>query len=114
MKKLIEFPLEDSEETILIEVEEDERVSGMVPAARGDQPGVPEKAAATFQSAMDKMKPIATTIIKKIRSLHDAPDEVEVEFGLKMSAEAGAFVASACVDANYKVVLKWKKEEKKS
>jgi len=39
---------------------------------------------------------------------------VEVEFGLKMSAEAGAVVAAAGAEANYKVTLTWKREQKKS
>jgi len=85
----------------------------MIPAARGE-PGVPEKAHQTFEAALDKIRPAAQTIIKKLRSLHDAPDEIEVEFGLKLSAEAGAIIAAGGVGANYTVTLKWKREEKKA
>ncbi len=35
-------------------------------------------------------------------------------FGLKMNAEAGAVIASGGVEANYKVTLTWKREEKKA
>ncbi|MGH2593215.1 MAG: CU044_2847 family protein [Anaerolineae bacterium] len=42
--------------------------------------------------------------------MHDAPDEVGVEFGIKLNAEAGAFVALAGAEANYKVTLKWTKK----
>ncbi len=33
-----------------------------------------------------------------------------MEFGLKLSAEAGAFVASVGGEAHYKVTLKWRGE----
>jgi len=108
MKHLVEFPLEDGT-TILVEVDDSETGSVVRSGRVGD---VVSKSQKTFEEAMDKVKPAASAIIAKIRSLHDAPDEVEVEFGLKMSADAGAFVASAGVEANYKVTLKWKKEEK--
>ncbi|MFQ6102584.1 MAG: CU044_2847 family protein [Anaerolineae bacterium] len=104
MKRLVEFPLEDGG-SILVEVEEAER-PGMVPAAAAK--GVPEKAQQTFEAALEKVRPAAAVIIKKLRALHDPPDEIEVEFGLKMSAEAGAFVAAAGAEANYKVTLTWK------
>ena len=106
MKQLVEFPLEDGS-TILVEVESPEG-GGMVPAARGGETVV--KAQETFEAALDKVHPAASAIIAKLRDLHDPPDEIGVEFGLKMSAEAGAFVAAAGVEANYKVTLKWKRE----
>jgi hypothetical protein len=109
--KLVEFPLEDGT-TILIEVEATEE-AGMIPAARGE-PGVPEKAHQTFEAALDKIRPAAQTIIKKLRALYDPPDEIEVEFGLKLNAQAGAFIAAAGTEANYKVTLTWKREEKKA
>jgi hypothetical protein len=110
MKRLIEFPLEDGS-SMLVEVDEPESAGGVVKAARGSD--VVEKSQKTFEEAMDKVKPAAAAIIAKLRTLHDAPDEIEVQFGLKLSAAAGAFLASAGVDANYSVTLKWKKEEKK-
>ncbi len=108
MKKLVEFPLEDGG-TILVEVDVPEEM-GMVPAARGLD--VSDKARQTFEAAMDKVRPAAQVIIGKLRTLHDPPDEIEVEFGLKMSAEAGAIFAAGGVEANYKVTLTWKRETK--
>ena len=108
MKHLIEFPLEDGS-SILVEVDEAEGLGGVVRASRVVDDTI-QKAGQTFEAALDKVKPAAAAIIAKLRSLHDAPDEVEVQFGLKLSADAGAFVASAGVEANYTVTLKWKKE----
>lgn len=117
MKKLIEYKLTNGG-SIFIEVEENEPTDrlqeGMVPATpitRGHE--LIEKAAMDFERALDTIKPAAATIIKKIRSLNDVPDEIDVQFGLKLTASAGAVVAAAGVDANYTVTLKWKKPEKK-
>jgi len=107
MKQLVEFPLEDGG-SILVEVETPE-TAGMVPASRGGE--VVAKAQQTFEAALEKVRPAAGAIIAKLRALHDPPDEIEVEFGLKMSAEAGAIVAAAGVEANYKVTLTWKREK---
>ena len=104
MKRLVEFPLEDGG-SILVEVDVPEE-PGMVPAARGE---VVQRAQQTFETALDRVRPAAQAIIGKLRDLHDPPDEIEVEFGLKMSAEAGALVAAAGAEANYKVTLTWKR-----
>lgn len=109
MKRLIEFPLEDGG-TILVEVEAPEE-AGMVKAGLGE--GMPEQARQSFEAALEKIRPAAQAIIAKLRALHAPPDEIEVEFGLKMSAEAGAFVAAASAEANYKVTLTWKRERTK-
>jgi hypothetical protein len=111
MKRIIEFPLEDGN-SILVEVEEAEG-PGMVPAGRRGEKGAPERAQQTFEDAVEKIRPAATAITKKLRALHDPPDQVAVEFGLKLNAQAGAIIAAASTEANYKVTLTWKREEQK-
>ena len=106
MKRLIEFPLEDAT-SLIVEVDEPESTDPLVRAARPSE--VVTRVQQTFEEALDKVKPAASIIIQKLRSLHDSPDEIEVEFGLKLTAEAGAVVASAGVEANYKITLKWQK-----
>ena len=94
--------------SLLVEVDEPDAPGGLVRAARPGE--VAEQAKQTLEEALDKIKPAAQTIIAKLRELHDAPDEIAVEFGVKLSASAGAFIASAGVEANYKVALKWAKK----
>jgi hypothetical protein len=108
MKRLIEFPLEDGS-TVVIEVDEPEFEGSLIKAARPGE--VVIKAQQTFEHAIDKIKPGADVIIKQLRNLSDSPDEIKVFFGLKLSAEAGAVVAAAGIDANYSITLKWKKKE---
>lgn len=107
MKRLVEFATEENE-YIIVEVEEPE-IGGLVRAARPGE--IITKASQSFEESLEKVKPAANAIIMKLRSLHDQPDEIKVEFGLKLSADAGAVVASAGVEANYTVTLKWKKLE---
>ena len=108
MKQLIEFPLEEGG-SVVIEVEEPEPEGGVVRAARPGE--IAAKSAQSFEAALERIKPAASAIISKLRGLSDPPNEIEVEFGVKMSAEAGAVIATASVEANYKVVLIWKREE---
>lgn len=106
MTHFVEFLLEDGN-TILVEVNEEEP-DGVVKAARGGI--LVAKAQQTFDDAMEIVRPAAAIIIDKLRRLSDAPQEVEVQFGLKLNAEAGAVVAATGIEANYVVTLKWKKE----
>ena len=106
MTQLLEFPLENGE-TIWVEVAEPE-MGGLVPAARPGE--VVSRAQQTLEQALEKLKPTAEAIISKLRYISEPPDEIEVEFGLKLSAEAGAVLAAAGAEANYNVKLVWKRE----
>ena len=110
MKRLIEFPLEEGG-SIVVEVDEPVPEGGVVRAARPGE--IAAKAGQTFEAALERIKPLAGTIIAKLRGLHDPPDEAVVEFGLKMSGQAGSVVvASVGAEAHYKVTLTWRREKK--
>ncbi|WP_322798523.1 CU044_2847 family protein [Thermoflexus sp.] len=89
---------------------EEEEAPGMVPAARGE--GVSEQVRQTFEAALERVRPIAEAVIRKLRGLSDPPDQVEVEFGLKMNAQAGVVLTGAGAEAHYRVTLTWKQESK--
>lgn len=105
MKHLVEFPLEDGN-SVFIEVESDE-TEGMTPASPLSD--VPRKAQQTFEAALDSVRSVASVIVQKVQSLPKSPDEVEVEFSVKMDAAAGAIISTAGVEANFKITLTWKK-----
>jgi hypothetical protein len=56
-----------------------------------------------------KVRPAAEGIIANLRSISVPPAEIEVEFSIKLSAGAGAFIASAGGEAHYRVQLKWQR-----
>src|SRR5215208_3247381 len=109
MRRLVAFP-SDSGELILVEVEDlglsGETRRGLSPSA------VVERAQTSFEDALEKAKPMATSLVGKLRAIGDAagnpPDEVQVEFGIVLNAEAGAVLAAASAGANYKVTMTWK------
>jgi Trypsin-co-occurring domain 1 len=110
MKRLVEFPSE-SGEPIIVEVE-DLRIAGET--RRGlSTSTVLERAQTSFEDALEKARPMATSLVGKLRAVGDAagspPDEVQVEFGIILSAEAGAVLAAASATANYKVTMTWKR-----
>jgi hypothetical protein len=108
VKRLVEFPT-DSGEVILAEVEDLDAAGGTT--RRGlSSSAVVERAQTSFEDALEKAQPMASGLVSKLRRIADSPDEVQVEFGLSLSAQAGAvLVAGASAGANYKVTLKWKK-----
>jgi hypothetical protein len=113
VSQLVQFPLEDGS-TILVQVAESPSKSP-APVTRGtrttaDQ--VTEKAATSFESSLERVRPITTTLIERLRSIEDSPDEIQVEFGIDLHAELGAFVASASTDANFKLSLTWRHDER--
>ena len=65
----------------------------------------------SFSEAVAKLKPATDEIFEATRSLVSEPQEVEVEFGVKLSAKLGAFIASSSGEANFKIKLKWVKQD---
>ena len=110
MKRLVEFPTEDGG-FILVEVDDDLRF-GSGPTLRGGPASmVIEKAQITYEAALDKIKGAAEVIITKMRALSDSPDEISVEFGIKLSADIGAILASTSAEAQFTLQLTWKRGE---
>jgi hypothetical protein len=109
MKRLVEFPL-DAGSTIVVEVNEPE-TGGTVRASRGDKI---ERAKETLEAALDHVLPATKHIVDKLRTVTGHPDEIEVSFGVNLGSEAGAFIASASVEANFSVTIRWHGPEKHS
>lgn len=62
----------------------------------------------TLEKVLEGVLPIAQAISRTADEI--AANEVEVEFGVNLSAEYGVIVSSASIGANYKVTLKWKEK----
>jgi hypothetical protein len=103
MSYLIEVPL-DGAEPIVMEVDDVEE-GGIVRSARPGQ--IIGTAATSFDAALERFQPMAQTLIARLRDLAERPDGIGVEFGLKMSMDAGLVVAHSSGEANFKVTLQW-------
>ena len=107
MRQLVEFGLNDGG-TILVEVHETASVTG--PVTRdlcGGQ--VTERARKTFEDAVQPSNPRPGDHHAALR-MAQAPDEVQVEFGLDLHAEVGAFIAAA----NFKTAMTWRRTQPSS
>jgi hypothetical protein len=103
VKRLISFPLEGGG-TVQVEVEEE----GGPPVSRGLHPAeVVETVANSFEAALEAIKPAAVAMASVFRNIADAPDAVEVEFGVKFAGQAGAFIASASTEAQFRIKVVW-------
>lgn len=86
----------------------------------GDDSGLPERvgrtadlvrgAAESLDQALNRIKPAITTMLRGVRDLPQPPDHVEVEFGIKVTTEAGVVVARTAGEANFAIRLQWTPE----
>ncbi len=103
MARLIEYAVGGGQ-SICVQVEDS--AAGPVTRGIGGQ-SIATRASHTFEDAISRVQPAAEAVVTQLRSLASAPDEVAVEFGLALSAEAGAFIAAASTEANFKISLTW-------
>jgi hypothetical protein len=105
MKRLVEFPLEQGG-SVLVQV--DDMRDGPVTRGVRQEKSVAERTSKTFEEATESISPAAQTLINRLFGLQDPPDEINLEFGVQLSAEAGAFIATVAAEANFKVAMSWK------
>jgi len=107
-KEIAQFSLEDGTK-FLVEVDEPE--SAAVERVAINTGKMVLQATQSFEEAIEIVKPLASVLITKLREGLTTPaSEVEVKFGLKLSAEVGAIIASVGGDVNFEITLKWKEE----
>lgn len=104
-KQLVEFSTKDGS-SICVEVNDEERTTGVA-----GRDGVLGKAQQTFEDAIGRVRPIAEAVLEGLSGLANTPDQVAVEFGIKLSAKAGVVLVSSDAEANLKVSLTWKKSQ---
>ena len=69
-----------------------------------------QKSAEALNQAMGTIKTMAKRTLETIDTLANKPTEVEVEFGIKVNAEAGAIISKVGGEGNIKVKLKWTRD----
>lgn len=104
MQELVEFPLEGGG-NVLVQVDK----IGPVTRGMDRADAVTDRASTTFEEAAASVTPAAQALVTKLKGLHDAPDEISLEFGVQLSAEAGAFIAKVATEANFRISMSWKR-----
>ncbi|MCC4314812.1 CU044_2847 family protein [Streptomyces malaysiensis] len=61
----------------------------------------------TLRTAVDRVRPAVSDIVDSLRSLPRCPDRITLEFGVKVTAEAGVVVARTAAEAHFAVGVEW-------
>ena len=101
--ELVQFTLPDGS-SLLVEVDDQE--PGIQRAGRVDDFIVQAKH--SLDDAMDHIRAMATVTLVKLQDLPRRPDDLEVEFGVRLNAQAGAVIAKTQTEGHLKVKLTWK------
>lgn len=102
-KQLIRYRIDDDTE-IIIEGQAEPGDDGPQRISRGSR--AEAEASERFDSAISRLRPAAEKVLDAFRELN-TPSEIQLEFGVKFGAKAGAIIASADSEATFKVSLKW-------
>ncbi|MCA1673012.1 MAG: hypothetical protein LC799_12725 [Actinobacteria bacterium] len=106
MSELMSFSV-DAENSVLVEVDLDQPEVGPV-SRTGD---LIKSAATSFDGALAHVRKAASVALANFRDMDVRPDEVQVEFGVKLNAQAGAVIAKTGVDGHLKIKLTWRRTE---
>jgi Trypsin-co-occurring domain 1 len=104
--ELLRFEL-DGGGAVLVEVADDE--PGIEQAARVDDLVV--KARVSLESALDQVRAFANATLGNVQDLVQQPEQIQVEFGIRFNAEAGAVIARTQAEGHLQVTLTWTRAE---
>lgn len=111
MASYVKFELEDGSIVYVETTDTPKGSSGFPLAGRGEHPS--EQASVSFEGSIQSVRKMAAALVREMRDgFTQPPDEMQVNFGLKASAEVGSLViARGGVESNYNVMLRWRKQE---
>ncbi len=66
-----------------------------------------------FGNGMDLAKDCATRAVKNLKEMNEdaKPDEFQLQFSIKLEAQAGAIIAKTSTEAQLQVTMTWKAKE---
>ena len=103
MTRLVSFTTASGAE-VTVQVPDD---SAPGPVTRGWTSGqAHERTEQRLDEALAKVQPACGALIAQARELVDAPDAVEIQFGIQLSVEVGAFITASST-ANFQVTMSW-------
>ncbi|GGV04826.1 hypothetical protein GCM10010245_10250 [Streptomyces spectabilis] len=89
-------------------VEVDSREAGYRSVSRRDEDGIRE-VEGRFEAALGNVRGAALSALRTFRERALDPDGIELEFGVKLSAAAGAVIAKTAAEGHLTVKLTWSK-----
>jgi hypothetical protein len=106
MPRLIEFKLDPSSETtILVEADDTIPAAGMTRVSTGGI--LTDQASKAFDTALVGIRPIVDSVTRQVVEAVTEAQEIEVELGFKLTADAGVILARAGAESHCRVSIKW-------
>jgi Trypsin-co-occurring domain 1 len=107
MGDLVGLPVDaDSADILVVEVDDTQPSGGLVLAAAPDPARGIAKAQVTLEEALTRLKPSLQKLAHMLKET--APEQAEIEFGLKIGGETGVIVAKGTAEVNFIVRMTWK------
>ncbi|MFI5523741.1 CU044_2847 family protein [Streptomyces platensis] len=108
MTYVVELPLDEkgdaSTQVVKVEIRE-KPGDGLVKVSRPGQ--VAARATRSLSEMLSGVRPVAQQLVNTFNETERGPQEITVEFGLSLSAEADIVISSTTAQAHFNVTLKW-------
>ncbi|MFI6942897.1 CU044_2847 family protein [Streptomyces sp. NPDC050418] len=101
MGEYLEFSTEDGS-LVPVDFAADDEGQQLVSGADGAV-----RASRTFEDSLSGVRSAAESALRVFRDGSLRPDSVEIEFGVKLTAEAGALIAKSAMEGHLVVKLTW-------
>jgi hypothetical protein len=103
MTELVKFDI-DGGGSVIVAVDDHPEVSRV---SRIDQ--VNRQARLTFNKALGEVRDAASAALAQFQAMTNRPDEVEISFGVQLTAETGAVIARTGVQGHLQVTVRWQR-----
>lgn len=104
----VQFDLDDGQ-ILLVETDmpDDESVTeGFNLVSNSEDEEKIVKSSKQFQDVAKGIAPVANTILESLKAMN-SPQEIQLEFGVKLDFASNVLIAKASTEANFKIMLKW-------
>jgi hypothetical protein len=108
MKQVVELPVDAKDgqrQTVQVQIEQ--VGEGLADVSRSGR--LAARATRSLGDMLAGIRPVAESFLEGFVGMEQAPDEIGLEFGLSLTAQADVVVSSTAAAANFKVTLNWKK-----
>jgi hypothetical protein len=107
MRYLVDLPVGAAGapgQTVSVQVEQ--VADGLVDVSRPGQ--AVARATRSLGEMLAGIRPVAESFLDGFAGMANAPDEIGLEYGLSLSADANLVIATTAAQANFKVTLTWR------
>ena len=106
VNRIIEFRLDDGgQTTVLVAADDSIPAEGQTRVSVGGM--LTEQASKTLDNALSGIRPIVSAVTRHVMDAVADAQEIEMELGFKLTAEAGVILANTSAEGHCKVSIKW-------